>query len=92
MRIEQKGLQVFADSRFVLDQALGEVAVGFEASRNVSGADAFESTFHDWNLAGKKTQAYADFARRYMSLAYSALACFKTETSGSASFHKAKKS
>ena len=57
LRIKEKSLQIIADCAVVSDLALGEFAVGFEASGNVAGADAFQRAFEHRDPAGVDDQA-----------------------------------
>ena len=52
LRIEEDSFDFFGNSGFVFDQAFGEVAIGFEASGDVAGADAVESAFENGDAAG----------------------------------------
>ena len=50
LRIEEDCLQILGNSLFVADYAFREVAVVFQASGNVAGADAVERAFDQRDL------------------------------------------
>src|ERR1022692_286855 len=56
LRVEEKSADVFWNGRIVLDQAFGKVAVGLEAARNVTGADALQRAFQHRYRGGLEDQ------------------------------------
>ena len=54
--IEENCLEIFRNSFFVADYAFCEIAIIFQAARDVAGADAIESAFEQRDLVDVEAQ------------------------------------